>query len=131
MFAHGVPALNPTAPSRPLSFPAELWAEMSESHRAACTSAQGLLGAFGSDRTLPLRAASRRAALGMADALEGLRVLDGMDLVRIEPGDQGPVVTVVAVPDDHVRIIGPDGAVRWVFIARPLDSPEFEPLELN
>jgi hypothetical protein len=132
MFAQHMPMpVADIAEGRPLGFPDELWAEMSEQHRAACTSAQALLRAFGSDRTVALRAASRRAGIAMADALEGLRVLDGMDLVRIQPGDQGPVVTLVAVPDDHVRITGPDGAVRWVFIARPLDAPELEPHELN
>jgi hypothetical protein len=118
-------------PARPLGFPAELWSEMTEQHRAACTSAQALLAAFGSERTLPLRSASRRAGLALAEALEGLRVLDGMDLVQVQPGDDGPLVTLVALPDDHVRIIGPDGGVRWVFIARPLDAPELEPSELN
>ena len=117
--------------SRPLGFPAELWAEMSEEHRSACTSAQALLQAFGSKRTFALRSVSRRAGLDTAEALEGLRVLDGMDLVRVQPGERGPIVTLVAVPEEHVRIIGPDGAVRWVFIARPLDAPELEPFELN
>ena len=54
-----------------------------------------------------------------------------MDLVRIQSDDDGPLVTLVAMPDDHVRITGPDGAERWVFIARPIDAPELEPYELN
>ena len=131
MFAPTTPVQEVAATSRPLGFPVELWEEMSDQHRAACTSAQALLGAFGSDRTRPLRAVSKRAGLGMQEALEGLRVLDGMDLVHVQPGDNGPVVTLVALPEDHVRITGPDGAVRWVFIARPLDAPELDPHELN
>jgi len=126
-FAHEVTATT----ARPLGFPVELWEEMSEQHRAACTSAQTLLGAFGSERTVPLRAASKRVGLTMQEALEGLRVLDGMDLVRVQPGDHGPLVTVMATPEDHVRIVGPDGAVRWVFIAKPIDPPEVEEYELN
>jgi hypothetical protein len=120
-----------TFAERPLGFPAELWAEMSEEHRAACTSAQALINAFGSKRTVALYSMSRRAGLATDEALEGLRVLDGMDLVRIQPGERGPIVTLVATPEEHVRIIGPDGGVRWVFIARPLDAPEVEPHELN
>jgi hypothetical protein len=132
MFATTAP-MTEAAPTteRPLGFPAELWAEMSEEHRAACTSAQALIQAFGSKRTVALRSVSRRAGLATDEALEGLRVLDGMDLVRIQPGERGPIVTLVALPEEHVRIIGPDGSVRWVFIARPLDAPEVEPYELN
>ena len=131
MFAPQTPAHEVTATPRPLGFPAELWDEMSEQHRTACTSAEALLGAFGEERTVPLRAVSKRAGLTMPEALEGLRVLDGMDLVRVEAGDHGPLVTVMAKPEDHVRIIGPDGAVRWVFIARPIDPPDVEEHELN
>jgi hypothetical protein len=131
MLAPQTPVHEVAATTRPLGFPAELWEEMSDQHRAACTSAQALLGAFGSDRTRPLRSVSKRAGLAMQEALDGLRVLDGMDLVQVQPGDNGPLVTLLAVPEDHVRITGPDGAVRWVFIARPLDPPELEPQELN
>ncbi len=131
MFAPQMPVQEVAATARPLGFPVELWEEMSDQHRAACINAQALLGAFGSDRTRPLRSMSKRAGLGMQEALDGLRVLDGMDLVQVQPGDNGPLITLLAVPEDHVRIIGPDGAVRWVFIARPLDAPEFDPHELN
>ena len=131
MLAPQTPVFEVPATARPLGFPAELWDEMSEQHRAACSSAQALLGAFGSERTFPLRAVSKRAGLTVPEALEGLRVLDGMDLVQVEPGDHGPLITVMATPEDHVRIVGPDGAVRWVFIARPLDPPEVDAHELN
>lgn len=131
MFAPQTTAHEVPAGARPLGFPEELWGEMSEQHRAACTSAEALLSAFGEERTVPLRAMSKRAGLTMPEALEGLRVLDGMDLVRVQPGDHGPLVTAMATPEDHVRIIGPDGNVRWVFIARPIDPPEVEEYELN
>ena len=131
MLAPETPVLEVAVTTRPLGFPVELWEEMSDKHRAACTSAQALLGAFGSSRTRPLRSVSKRAGLATQEALEGLRVLDGMDLVQIQPGETGPLVTLVALPEDHVRIVGPDGAVRWVFIARPLDAPELDPHELN
>lgn len=131
MFAPSMSAFQALATSRPLGFPPELWAEMSEHHRSACTSAQALIGAFGAERTFSLRNAGRRAGLSMSEALEGLRILDGMDLVSVEAGDTGPVVTLLALPEDHVRIVAPDHSVRWVFIARPLDAPEIEPENLN
>lgn len=121
------------APSEglPLGFPAELWAEMSEDHRTACTNAAALLAAFGEKRTASLRSVSKYAGLDIGDALSGLRVLDGMNLVEVESGERGPVLTLIALPEDHVRVIGPDGAVRWVFVARPLDAPEVQPEDLN
>ncbi len=117
--------------SRPLGFPAELWAEMSAEHRSACTSAAALLDAFGGKRVASLRVVSERAGLGLAEALAGLRILDGMNLVEVEPGQQGPVVKLLALPEDHVRVVGPDGGVRWVFVARPLDAPQVDPASLN
>jgi hypothetical protein len=78
-----------------------------------------------------LREARKRAGLGLDEALKGLEVLDGMDLVRVEPSDSGPSVTLLALPEDHVRIRGLDGKVRWVFVARPLDEPEVPPSALN
>jgi hypothetical protein len=121
------------APSEglPLGFPAELWAEMSEDHRTACTNAAALLAAFGEKRTASLRSVSKYAGLDIGGALSGLRVLDGMNLVEVESGERGPVLTLIALPEDHVRVIGPDGAVRWVFVARPLDAPEVQPEDLN
>jgi hypothetical protein len=122
---------EPAPEGRPLGFPQELWAEMSEEYRSACTSAAALLDTFGEKRTASLRSMSRRAGLEFSDALAGLRVLDGMNLVDVESGDRGPVITLLAVPEDHVRIVGPDGGIRWVFVARPLDPPELPPEALN
>jgi hypothetical protein len=38
---------------------------------------------------------------------------------------------LVALPDEHVKIVGPDGRVRWLFVARPIDAPDLDPLDLN
>jgi len=115
----------------PLGFPAALWAQMSAEHRAACESAQALIRGFAGDRSLDLREASKRAGLALPQALEGLSVLDGMSLVEVEASTRGPRVTLLAVPEDHVRIVGPDGQERWVFVARPLDPPSVDPHDLN
>ncbi|HEY3498470.1 MAG TPA: hypothetical protein VGK73_27450 [Polyangiaceae bacterium] len=104
---------------------------MSEEHRSACESAEKLIGGFDADRSLDLREASRRAGLSIPQALEGLSVLDGMSLVDVEASTRGPRITLLAVPEEHVRIVGPDGQERWVFVARPLDPPSIDPKELN
>jgi hypothetical protein len=54
-----------------------------------------------------------------------------MNLVEVEPGERGPLVRLLALPEDHVRVVGPDGRVRWVFVARPLDAPEVAVENLN
>lgn len=115
----------------PLTFPREVWEEMPADYQKACRHAQTLLDGFRDDRTLPLRDVRKRVGLGLDEALKGLEVLDGMELVSVEGSDRGPSVTLLALPEDHVRITGLDGKVRWVFVARPLDEPEVPPSALN
>jgi hypothetical protein len=104
---------------------------MPADYQKACQSAQALLEGFREDRTLALRDVRKRVGLGLDEALKGLEVLDGMELVSVEASDRGPSVTLLALPEDHVRITGLDGKVRWVFVARPLDEPEVPPSALN
>jgi hypothetical protein len=54
-----------------------------------------------------------------------------MDLIAVEPTEAGPLVKLIALPADHIAIIGPDGRQRWVFIAQPLDPPDVDPQSLN
>jgi hypothetical protein len=122
-------ALAPGDP--PLTFPREVWEAMPADYRAACESAQAVLEAFGAERTLGLRDVRKRASLGLDDTLRGLEVLDGMELVEVDASDRGPRITLRALPEGHVRITGPDGKVRWVFIARPLDAPDVAKSDLN
>ena len=133
MHAFTVPqaAASETQGTPPLAFPAELWAKMPEEQRAACVSADALIQGFGTDKTLGLRDVSRRAGLSIQQALEGLQVLDGMELVGVEASDSGPRITLIATPEDHVRIVSPDGRERWVFVARPVEAPDFDPAQLN
>ncbi len=131
MFEYGLPRVATDETTHPLALPTELWADFSESQKAACFSGHALIEAFGLDRTLSLNALSQRADLSLSDALEGLRVLDGMDLVSVEGGDIGPVVTLLAKPDDYVRIVTPNHSVRWVFVVRPLEAPHVDPKDLN
>jgi hypothetical protein len=45
-----------------------------------------------------------------------------VDLLKVE---------LLALPEEHIKVVGPDKAERWVFIARPLSPPEVEPSQLN
>ena len=115
----------------PLTLPRELWAKLSSEHQAACQSAEVLLRIFGDEKSVLLRDVFTQAELGAQEALAGLRVLQGMDLVNVEATEDGPLVKLVALPEEHVRIVGPDGQVRWLFVSRPLEPPEIDPSTLN
>jgi len=131
MFERGLPLVASEESSPPLAFPVELWADLSDNQKAACFSGHALIGAFGWERTLELKALSERAGLAFGEALEGLRILGGMELVAVEAGESGPVVTLLAKPEEYVRVTTPDGSVRWVFVTRPLEAPQIDPANLN
>jgi hypothetical protein len=115
----------------PLTLPRELWAKLSSEHQAACQSAEALLRTFIDDKSVLLRDVFTRVELGAEEALAGLRILQGMDLVNVEATEDGPLVKLVALPEEHVRIVGLDGQVRWLFVSRPLDPPEVDASSLN
>lgn len=117
--------------SRPLTLPEELWSALSAAHQAVYRRADLLLGLFGGERKLPLRDVFSRAQATAEEVLAALQVLDGMSLVSIDATDNGPVVTLIALPDEHVRVVGPDGQTRWLFVARPLDPPPLAATDLN
>jgi|SRR6185503_10765359 len=117
--------------SLPLTLPRELWVTLSTEHQAACRSAEGLLGIFAQEKRLPLRDLFSRSEVSAEQALAGLRILQGMDLVSIEATAEGPLVNLVALPEEHVRLVGPDGQVRWLLVSRPLEAPQVDPATLN
>ena len=115
----------------PLTLPRELWSKMSREYQTACHAAEELIGTFSPSNTVLLRDLFTRTALGAEQALAGLRILQGMDLVHVEATENGPLVELVAVPEEHVRIVGPDRQVRWLLVSRPLETPEVDPSTMN
>jgi hypothetical protein len=115
----------------PLTLPRELWGKMSREHQTACQAAEELIGTFSASNKLLLRDLFTRSTLGAERALAGLRVLQGMELVHVEATENGPLLELVAIPEEHVRIVGPDGQVRWLLVSRPLEAPEVDPSGLN
>ena len=113
----------------PLAMPEELWASLSPAQRAVYRRAGALLDIFSFERQVSL---SRLLSHGpQAEVLRALQVLGSMSLVEIEEDDDGANVTLRALPDEHVRVTGPDGRPRWVFVARPLEAPEIDRELLN
>ncbi len=113
----------------PLTLPRELWVTLSPAQQAVYRRAESLLDLFSVSRAVAL---SQILSQGPhAEVLRALQVLGGMSLVEIEPGDDEPTVTLRAMPEEHVRVVGVDGKPRWIFVARPLDPPAVDPLNLN
>lgn len=115
----------------PLTIPEELWSKIEPEQRERCINAQRVLGAFAGDRDLDLEDLAERLDSAPEDVLGGLHVLDAMALVTTEESDGGPRFHLRAVPDEHVRFVGPNGRTQWLFVARPLDPPEVASDSLN
>jgi len=115
----------------PLTIPEELWSKITPEQQERCIAAQRVLGAFAGDRDLDLSDLAERLSEEPEDVLGGLHVLDAMSLVTSEQSDEGPRFHLRALPDEHVRFVGPNGRTQWLFVARPLDPPEIEADSLN
>lgn len=113
----------------PLALPEELWASLSPAQRAVYRRAEALLDAFSFERKISL---SRLLSQGPhAEVLRALQVLGSMSLVEVEEDDDDANVTLRALPEEHVRVTGPDGRPRWVFVARPIEAPDVDRELLN
>jgi hypothetical protein len=117
------------AQALPLTLPNELWKALSPAQQAVYRRAEGLLDVFGDSRVMRLSQLVEQGP--RAEVMRALQVLGSMSLVDIEPGEDGPTVTLRAVPDEHVRVSSPDGRPRWIFVARPLDPPTIDAADLN
>jgi hypothetical protein len=131
MSAPQVPA---SAPEKlPLALSPELWEALTPTQQKLFLRADHLLDAF----TFQPEAAQslddlvEKSGDDADDVLSALRLLDTMSLVNVESGDDGPIFSLRATPEEHVRIQGPDNKPRWVFIARPVEPRDVDPKTLN
>lgn len=123
-----------SAPERlPLALNQELWDSLTPTQQALFQRADQLLDTFepDPDATQSLEDLVEKSGDDADDVLSALRLLDTMALVSVEASDAGPVFSLRATPEEHVRIKGPDNKPRWVFIARPVEPHEVDPGSLN
>ncbi len=114
---------------RPLALPDELWLDLSPAQRAVYRRAEALLDVFSFERSVLL---SKLLTHGpRAEVLRALQVLGSMSLVDIDGSENEATVTLRALPEEHVRVTGPDGRPRWIFVARPLEPPKVDGRTLN
>jgi len=123
----------PTPAKLPLALSQELWEGLTPSQRELFQRADHLLDAFTFNPQLAqsLDDLVEKSGDDADEVLSALRLLDTMALVGVEASEDGPVFSLRATPEEHVRIQGPDNKPRWVFIARPIEPKEIDPKALN
>lgn len=117
----------------PLALSPELWEALTPKQRVLFQRADSLLDTFTPDPESPqsFEDLVEKSGDDADDVLSALRLLDTMALVRVEASEDGPVFSLRATPEEHVRVKGPDNKPRWVFIARPIEPHDVDPSTLN
>jgi hypothetical protein len=115
----------------PLTIPPDVWAQVSPDEKVVLRRAQHILDHLVVRETIKLPDLREVTGLDVEDLLTGLRALVGMHLVEFDNEGRDLVAKLIAVPDEHVRVIGPDEKPRWLFVARPLSPPDVDPSQLN
>jgi len=131
MSAPQFPASTPE--KLPLALSQELWEALTPTQQELFQRADHLLGefTFAPERAQSLDDLVEKSGNDTDDVLSALRLLDTMALVNVENSDDGPIFSLRATPEEHVRIKGPDNKHRWVFIARPVEPRDVDPNTLN
>lgn len=117
----------------PLALSPELWEALTPTQQALFERADTLLDVFTPDPEShhSLEDLVEQSGDDADEVLSALRLLDNMALVSVESSDDGPLFSLRATPEEHVRIQGPDNKPRWVFIARPIQPRDVDPSTLN
>jgi hypothetical protein len=115
----------------PLTIPQDVWEPLPSSEKVVWRRAQKMFDHLTLRETMTLAELSEATGFAIDELLEGLRALGGMNLIEFENNGKDLAIKLIAIPDEHVRIVGPDEKTRWLFIARPLVAPDVAPGELN
>lgn len=121
---------QPSTSAPPLKLPVEVWVSLEPRRQQVYMVGQAIVDELNDSITMSLQELVDRVQAPPAHFLGALQLLYSMDLVTMDVGEV-PSLTLLALPDEHVKVTGADGRERWVFIARPLQSPEPAPDDLN
>jgi hypothetical protein len=108
------------APHLPLAMPQELWLQLESHRRAIFVEAQTVLDRLRGVESIAAVELCKQMGRTLEGLLPALRLLRALELIDVGPG---ATIVLVALPDDPIRIKGPDGKWRWMFISRPLRDP--------
>jgi hypothetical protein len=119
------PYPNPSSATRPamhlpLAMPQELWHQLESHRRAIFVEAQTVLDRLRSVESIAAVELCQQMGRTLDGLLPALRLLRALELIDVGPG---ATIVLVALPDDPIRVQGPDGKWRWMFISRPLRDP--------
>jgi hypothetical protein len=131
MMTTGSTTKNEQAESPPLTIPRDVWEPLPSSEKIVWRRAGKMFEHLTLRETITLSDMSEATGFPIEQLLEGLRALGGMNLIEFENDGKELVIKLIAVPDEHVRIVGPDDKTRWLFVARPLVAPDIAPGDLN
>lgn len=122
-----------TSGKLPLALSPELWEALTPTQQRLFQRADSLLDNFTFDpeQVQTLDGLVEKSGNDEDEVLSALRLLDTMALVNVEASEDGPMFSLRATPEEHVRIKGPDNKPRWVFIARPVEPRDVDPNSLN
>ena len=112
----------------PLTMPAELWANLAEEKRTIFHLAQEILDCLTEPSRLGLKETCSRVGRPLQTLLPAFKLLEAIGLIEVSPG---PTVNLRALPDEHVRVVGPDGKIRWIFVTRPIRTSAVDLGSLN
>ena len=104
----------------PLAMPQELWLRLESHRRAIFVEAQTVLDRLQRVQSIPAQDLCRDMRRTLDGLLPALRLLRALELIDVGPG---ATIVLIALPDEPVRVQGPDGKWRWMFISRPLVDP--------
>lgn len=119
------------AEAPPLTIPEDVWAQVSLDEQLVLRRAQKVLDHLVLREAVTIADLREATDFDPEDLLGALRALAGMRLVDFENDGRDLVAKLIALPDEHVRVVGPDSKPRWLFISRPLVPPEVDPSDLN
>lgn len=104
----------------PLAMPPELWHRLESHRRAIFVEAQTVLDRLQRVEKIQATELCRQMKRTLDGLLPALRLLRALELIDVGPG---ATIVLVALPDEPLRVKGPDGKWRWMFISRPLRDP--------
>src|SRR5438552_4191238 len=91
----------------PLTIPNDIWKQVSSDEKAVLRRAQKIVDHLLVREMQSLATLREGTGFAVEELLASLHALSGMRLVEVENDGREVLVKLIAVPDEHVRVVGP------------------------